>query len=179
MNEQKFTLQPFKSDNLLPDVQIIGNIARNDHKLTINYNLVGNLTEIIIASPSDTPTRKDALWEDTCFEFFVGIKDSKHYWEFNLSPAGHWNVYRFDGYRQGMQTETALTTLPFCVEYQDDIFNLILDVDLAKIVPSEPALDVAITTVVKQKNHQISYWALAHTGAEADFHLRDSFLIRL
>ncbi|AFY41165.1 DOMON-like domain-containing protein [Nostoc sp. PCC 7107] len=179
MNEQKFSLQPFKSGNLLPNVQITGNIARNDHQLTITYNLRGDLTEIIIASPSDTPTRKDELWQDTCFEFFVGLKDSQRYWEFNLSPAGHWNLYRFAGYRQGMQVETAFTFLPFSVEHQAEILTLNLDVDLAKIVPSEQAIDVAITTVVKQKNHQVSYWALAHTGAEADFHLRDSFFIRL
>lgn len=179
MSEQKFTLQPFASDNLLPDVQIIGNIARKDHKLAITYNLLGNLTEIIIAAPSDTPKRKDELWQNTCFEFFVGIKDSERYWEFNLSPAGDWNVYRFDGYRQGMQTETAFTTLPFFVQHQADILTLNLDVDLTKIISSNQGIDVAITTVVKQKNTQVSYWALAHKGAEADFHLRDSFLIRL
>ncbi|MBU7584246.1 MAG: DOMON-like domain-containing protein [Nostoc sp. TH1S01] len=179
MNEQKFTLQPFTSDNLLPNVQIIGNIARNDHKLTISYKLIGDLTDIIIDSPSDTPTRKDGLWEDTCFEFFVGMKELERYWEFNLSPAGHWNVYRFDGYRQGMQAETAFTTLPFYVEHQADILALNLDVDLAKIVASNQDIDVAITTVVKQKNHQVSYWALAHKGDKADFHLRNSFLICL
>ncbi|MCC5638553.1 DOMON-like domain-containing protein [Nostoc sp. CHAB 5844] len=179
MKEQKFALQPFASDNLLRNVQIIGNIARNDHKLAITYNLLGDLTGILIASPSDTPTRKDELWEDTCFEFFVGIKDSERYWEFNLSPAGHWNVYRFDSYRQGMQAETAFTTLPFHVEYQPDILALNLDVDLAKIVASDQGIDVGITTVVKQKNSQVSYWALTHKGAEADFHLRDSFVILL
>ncbi|OCQ90115.1 hypothetical protein BCD64_19500 [Nostoc sp. MBR 210] len=179
MNAQKFSLQPFESDNLLPDVQIIGNIARNDYQLMISYNLIGHLTNIIIAPPSDTPTRKDGLWEDTCFEFFVGIKDSECYWEFNLSPAKHWNVYRFTGYRQGMEAETALTTLPFNIEHQADIFTLNLDLDLVKIVASNQDIDVAITTVVKQKNDQVSYWALAHKGAEPDFHLRDSFLIRL
>ncbi|MBE9006143.1 DOMON-like domain-containing protein [Fortiea sp. LEGE XX443] len=179
MNEQKFSLQPFASDNLLPDVQITGNIARNAHQLAVTYNLLGDLTEIIIASPSDTPTRKHELWEDTCFEFFVGIVDSQRYWEFNLSPAGHWNVYRFDGYRQGMQEETAFTNLPFLVEHQANLLALNLSVDLTKIVSSEPAIDVAITTVVKQKSSQISYWALAHKGTEADFHLRDSVLILL
>ena len=67
----------------------------------------------MIPAPADLPARKHGLWEETCFEFFLGVKDSPRYWEFNLSPAGHWNVYRFAGYRQGMEEETAFTALPF------------------------------------------------------------------
>lgn len=179
MNQQNFTLQPFASDNLVSGVQITGSIFRNEHQLAINYNLIGDLTEINIAAPANPPSRKDELWQDTCFEFFVGIAGSPRYWEFNLSPAGDWNVYRFDGYRQGMQRETAFTTLTFWVEQQADIVTLNLDVDLEKIILLDQVLDVAITTVVRQKNGHLTYWALAHKGAEADFHLRDSFIIRL
>jgi hypothetical protein len=30
--------------------------------------------------------------------------------------------------------------------------------------------------VIKDKNSEVSYWALTHQGATADFHLRDSFV---
>ena len=65
--------------------------------------------------PADMPARRDRLWEETCFEFFLAVKNSPRYWEFNLSPAGHWNVYRFADYRQGMQEEPAFASLPFSV----------------------------------------------------------------
>jgi len=178
MNEQNFSLQPFPDDNLLPHVQITGKITRNLHQFTISYRLLGELTEIAISPPSDTPSRKHELWQDTCFEFFVGIKDSERYWEFNLSPSGDWNIYRFDGYRQGMQEETAFTNLPFCIE-QSDIFTLTLDVNLDKIISPTQDIEVAITSVIKQKNSQVTYWALAHKGTQPDFHLRDSFVIDL
>ncbi|MBD2729890.1 DOMON-like domain-containing protein [Nostoc sp. FACHB-892] len=179
MNHQTFSLQPFPSTKSLPNLKIAGNIARNGNKLTICNMLGGDLKEIVIPPPSNTPSRKHELWQDTCFEFFLGIKDSARYWEFNLSPAGHWNVYRFDGYRQGMQEEKAFTILPCNIQNQTNGLILVLDVDLDKIISVEQAIEVAITTVIKDKDGEITYWALTHQGAEADFHLRDSFIVEL
>ncbi len=175
MNGQTFSLQPF-SGTELPDFNISGNITRNVNQLTIRYILSGNLQDLAIAPRSNTPVRKHELWANTCFEFFLGIPHSTRYWEFNLCPSGNWNVYRFDGYRQGMQEETAFTTLPFSVQSQSDSLALTLNVDLEQI--SRQPLEVAITTVINL-NSQVTYWALTHTGIEADFHLRDSFIIKL
>ncbi|MEH1908374.1 MAG: DOMON-like domain-containing protein [Nostoc sp.] len=177
MNDQTFSLQPFPSTKSLPNLKIAGNIDRNSNQLAIRYTLGGDLKEIAIDPPSNAQLRKPELWKDTCFEFFLSIKDSQRYWEFNLSPAGHWNVYRFDAYRQGMQEETAFTILPFNVQNQADALALVLDVDLDKIVSAEQAIEVGITTVIKHRNTEVTYWALTHRGAEADFHLRDSFIV--
>ncbi|WGV25225.1 DOMON-like domain-containing protein [Halotia branconii] len=179
MNKQIFSLQPFPSTEILPNLNITGDIVRNNHQLAINYQLLGNLKEIAIAPSSTTPMRKHELWQDTCFEFFVCIKDSQRYWEFNLSPAGHWNVYRFDGYRQGMQEEKILTILPFCAKQQLDSLAITLDMDLSKIILADQAIVVGITTVIKCTNGEVTYWALTHQGVEADFHLRESFIITL
>ncbi|MGJ5630947.1 DOMON-like domain-containing protein [Nostoc sp. CALU 1950] len=190
MNEQTFSLQPFPSTEFFPNLKIAGNIARNSNQLTICYTLGGNLKEIAlvkpvadrregIALPANMPSRKHELWKETCFEFFLGIKDAQRYWEFNLSPAGHWNVYRFDGYRQRMQEETAFENLPFNVDNQADSLVLTLNVDLDKIISVEQAIEVGITTVIKHKDSEVTYWALNHQGAEADFHIRESFIVKL
>ncbi|MEI1375443.1 DOMON-like domain-containing protein [Nostoc sp. UHCC 0926] len=179
MNDQTFSLQPFPSTKSLPNLKIAGNIARNSNQLAICYMLEGDFKEITIAPLSNTRSRKHELWKDTCFELFLSIKDSQRYWEFNLSPAGHWNVYRFDGYRQGMQEETAFTILPFNVQNKADGLALVLNADLNKIVSAEQAIEVGITTVIKHRNGEVTYWALTHRGAEADFHLQDSFIIKL
>ncbi|MGH8001305.1 MAG: DOMON-like domain-containing protein [Brasilonema sp.] len=178
MNNQTFSLQPFPIAEI-PDLKITGNITRQANQLTIDYALVGNLKEVVIATQSDTPARKHELWKDTCFEFFLGIKNSPRYWEFNLSPGGHWNVYRFDAYRQGMQEETAFRTLPFSVQRLSDSLAVVLDLNLDKIVPAEQVIELGITTVIKHRNGEVSYWALTHPGTEADFHRRDSFIITL
>jgi hypothetical protein len=40
-------------------------------------------------------------------------------------------------------------------------------------------LEVSLTAVIEQVGQGVSYWALAHTGAEPDFHRRDSFGLKL
>ena len=178
MNQQYFHLQPFTPIPSL-DLQIHGNISRDDNNLTINYVFQGDLEKIDIPTPADIPTRKHELWKATCWEFFLGIKDNPRYWEFNLSPTGNWNVYRFDDYRQRRQEETAITSLPFTLHHPSDSLELTLELDLDRFIAPEQNLDVAITTVVKDIYGAITYWALKHSGEEADFHLRDSFTIEL
>lgn len=179
MNHQSFSLQPFPGTEKFPDVKIAGNIARHGNKLTIQYSLLGDIKEIAITPPSATPLRKHELWQNTCFEFFIGIKNYHQYWEFNLSPSGDWNIYRFDDYRQGMEEETAFSKLPFMVQQQAESVEINLDLDLEKIISQEQAIEVAITTVIKTQDGDVTYWALTHRGAEADFHLRDSFILEL
>ena len=133
----------------------------------------------MIPAPADLPARRPGLWEETCFEFFLGVKDAPRYWEFNLSPAGHWNVYRFAGYRQGMAEETALTSLPVNVRRRSDSLRLDLELDVEKIVAADQPLMVGIAAVIKLAAGGLTYWALIHPGPQADFHRRDSFLVEL
>lgn len=185
MND-RFCLQPFSppksqqaTASLLPDLEITGNIARCVNTLALTYELIDPLAEVIIPPLADKPVRKNDLWQKTCFEFFLGIKNFERYWEFNLSPAGHWNIYHFDAYRQGMQEEIAFTSLPFRIQNQSDALLLTLELDLAKLVQADQTLTVAISTVIKHRNSKLTYWALIHPGPEADFHRRDSFIVEL
>jgi hypothetical protein len=175
----KFTLQPFSATESVPNVEILGKIDRSSHQLQLCYQLFGNLPEIIIPTPADIPNRQDELWRETCFEFFLGIPKSSQYWEFNLSPAGHWNVYHFEAYRQGMQIESAVTELPFRVEQQTHGLTVTLATDLERLGLADRSLDVAITSVIKKIDKTVTYWALTHRGSQADFHLRESFILEL
>jgi hypothetical protein len=177
MSDCTFSLVPFPSSDRLPDIKITGKIARRLNILSIHYNLHGNLAEVDILTQADRPNRKDNLWEDTCFEFFLGVKDSERYWEFNLSPSGHWNIYRFDAYRQGMQEELAFVEIPFNIQKRSDSLLLSLDLDLDRIIPEDQVIEVAISTVIRLKDDQIFCWALVHPGKQADFHCRDSFTL--
>jgi len=179
MNSRSFSLKPFPSDVPLSDVKITGNIGRLGNSLSISYALNCPPGELIIPAPADMPARKDALWEETCFEFFLGPKNSDHYWEFNLSPAGHWNVYYFTSYRQGMQEEPAFTSLRFNVRPHTDTLRLSLELGLDKILPSEQAIEIAISAVIKTIDGRFGCWALTHPGQQTDFHRRDSFIVEL
>jgi hypothetical protein len=179
MNGQDFSLQPFSPISPPLNLKITGHIARRPRQLAIRYDLRGDLAELMIPAPAAMPVRRHGLWEETCFEFFLGVKDSPRYWELNLSPAGNWNVYRFAGYRQGMAEETALTALPVNVRLRPDSLRLDLELDVEKIVAADQPLEAGIAAVIRLAGGGLTYWALTHPGPQADFHRRDSFLVEL
>ncbi len=178
MNELGLSLQPFLSEGPVPGIKINCGITRTANIIAVSYELHGS-EEIIIPAPSDVPLRKKDLWNETCLELFLGVKDSPRYWEFNLSPSGHWNVFRFDTYRQGMQEEMSFVSLPFTIENKSDSLALHLKFDPGKIVRTAQPLEASVSAVIKQRNGTITYWALNHHSAQADFHRRDSFIVRL
>ena len=180
MNEGYFSLKPLRSTGLSRQLSVAGNISLTSGMLVISYTLNGPLTKLVIPGSADMTVRREDLWEETCFEFFLSLQNSKRYWEFNLSPAGHWNVYSFKSYRQGMQAEPAFTSLPFSVQRRPDAFHLSLEFDLTRIIPpSDQTVKAGITSVIKAGRGDIIFWALTHPAAKADFHRRDSFIIEL
>jgi hypothetical protein len=177
MKTRSFSLQPFPCAGTLPDLVITGSIARWSHSLAIDYRLHGHLAGLLIPAPAARPGRLYGLWQQTCFECFLGVKHSPCYWEINLSPAGHWNVYRFAAYRQGMREETAFTELPFGVQRQSDSLVLAVELPLGEIVEAGQPLEIAISAVIKRGNGEATHWALTHPGPQADFHRRDGFTL--
>jgi hypothetical protein len=135
------------------------------------------LIECCLIALADRPARKHGLWEETCFEFFLGVKGYPRYWEFTLSPAGHWNVYGFAGYRQGMAEESAITSLPVSVRRRRDSLLVAVEPAVDGIVTADRPLSVGIAAVLQLAGGGLTYWALIHPGPQADFHRRDSFLV--
>ena len=179
MTGRAFSLIPFPDPNI-PDITIQGKILRQNNLITIHYALRGSLENIFLPSPSVNPTRKEELWKTTCFEFFVAAKDSPEYWEFNLSPSGDWNVYRMDAYRRiGFREETLIQRLQFETQKDKNGFLLTADVELNSMIRVEQILEVGITAVIQTRERSESYWALVHPAPEADFHLRESFILAM
>ncbi len=179
MNARNFSLRPFAPASPRLDLRITGGIGRRAQILAISYELRGRLADVALPLAAVRPARRHGLWQETCFEFFLGIKQLPSYWEFNLSPAGHWNVYRFAGYRQGRQEEAALAALPFSVRDQADSVLLTMEADLAGLVPAAAVLEVGISAVIKARGGEATYWALSHPGPQPDFHRRESFSLHL
>lgn len=179
MREQCLSLKPFPTSGTLPDIKLTAALSRLADTLLLRYELSGPLEDLSIPASADMPFRRDRLWEETCFELFLRPENSNHYWELNLSPAGHWNVYRFGSYRQGMLEEPAFTILPFNVTIEQNTLRLFLDLDLGKIVPAGQPLRIAVSAVIKPVHSDITYWALAHPGPQPDFHHTDSFITEL
>lgn len=179
MAEQSFSLIPFLDGNI-PDIIITGHIARHENQLTIRYLVSGDTGQVLLPAPSAQPTRKDELWKATCFEFFVARIGDPQYWEFNLSPSGDWNAYQIDAYRRvDFREETRIQALPFEFKYNDGSISVDAEIDLDGVIQSPVPIQVGITSVIQTRDHHETYWALLHPNPQADFHLRESFIIQL
>ncbi len=179
MIERDFSLDPFPSSAPSGSFRITGEIARSPETLAVRYELRGPLDELAIPGPAAVPARRDGLWEETCFELFLAVKNSPRYREFNFSPAGHWNIYRFADYREGMEEDAAYDSFPFRVERGPEALSLALEFDLSRIVPADRPLEIGVSAVIKFGSGEMSCWALTHPGPEADFHRRESFTLEL
>jgi hypothetical protein len=172
-----FGLIPYPAQKL-PTIEITGTVTRQENHLSIQYVVRGDIENILFSALTDSPARKDDLWRATCFEFFIAVKDQPQYWEFNMSPSSNWNVYAMDAYRQiNMRDETAFTQLPFEFRKNNNEITLDISVDLNPIIQLETILELGIATIIQTNGGNESYWALAHPGPQADFHLRNSFTL--
>jgi hypothetical protein len=176
---QVFKLTPFPSKTI-PNIKISGEIIRAENNLFIHYEVNGDTDAILLSAKASTPSRTDDLWKATCFEFFLAIPNQPAYWEFNMSPSGDWNVYRIDAYRRvGFREETAFNQLPFVLREMDSKLTLDISMDLSPILQPQQTVRVGITAIIQTVDGNETYWALAHPGTQADFHLRESFILEL
>jgi hypothetical protein len=182
--EQPFALVPFGGEPE-PGLRLDGCIGRDGERLWVTYSLAGPLQSLAIPSLSVEPRRRDELWQATCLELFLALPGQEGYWEFNLSPSGDWNVYRLDGYRQGLRPDPAWSALPLTRHDPAPSAGPAarLELRLRSSLPPELAaaaeLEAAVTAVLQLQNGSCSTWALRHPGEEADFHRRDGFVLRL
>jgi hypothetical protein len=115
--------------------------------------------------------RSDRLWESTCFEAFLPDPGSTAYVEFNGAPDGRWNLYAFDDYRKGMR-ELATAVAPAQVADERTKKGVVIEwtVPLPAFRPERIGL-----TAVLVLDGRPTYWAVAHAGKVADFHLAAGF----
>ncbi len=181
--KQAFSLKPFEKDTSLSGIEVKGHIARRMNALFVHYEIIGSLLIIDIPGQKQKPSRKKDLWENTCLELFVAVKDCDQYWEFNLSPSGDWNVFRFDHYRNegyvdSLREEPSVTSLPMKTQKRSESFSLDLEFHLDKIVRKDQSLEIGVSAIIEFSQSK-SYWALTHCDSVPDFHRRDSFIIKL
>lgn len=178
-----FALQPFDPAAAAPDLRLEGRLARLGDQLRVTYQLSGDLPAVVLPPPvAGPPARADALWQHTCFELFLAAEGEAPYWEVNLAPNGAWNFYRLASTRQGLTPVPDRDALPFTVTSGAGLLELTVDLRLPRelaLACRQHALRLGVTAVIERHDGELSYWALAHGGPEADFHRREDFRLRL
>jgi hypothetical protein len=183
-------LVPFKPLPLMEVVKFLGTARYQNQQLYLDYHIIGNyqrlaLPQFPLSMTSDAQSRQDNLWQGLCFECFFGVFGQLDYWELNFSLTGAWNLYHFTGYRQGMTKELRINRLDVDFATTETALNLSISLDLQKLnYLLDHRLDLLLAAVLAESapshnTNNLSYWALAHRRAEADFHCRDSFVMHL
>lgn len=179
MSTATFVLQAYP-DLPAPDgVRISGVVRREGPFLHLEWRLDAPEGTVAVPGSASSPERRRDLWEATCFEFFLASPGRPGYWEFNLAPSGHWNVFRFEGYRTGMADASAFQALPFHVSREAGGCTASARIDLSALGLAADAWSLAVSTVVAEHAGRVTYWALAHPGDAPDFHHPDAFGLRL
>lgn len=182
-------LEPFGGLPHPPDLTVSGQARRHAGRLAgrleLVWRLAGELEALVLPEPSPSRRRCDGLWQSTCLEAFWGVAGQEAYWELNLAPNGDWNLYRLSHYRGPLTPVTLAEAPPWQLRRTSRELEMEVELDLSEVAGAEdPAvatlpLEVSLTAVIDQVGQGVSYWALAHTGSEPDFHRRDSFRLRL
>lgn len=152
--------------------------TRVTEELEIEFRLTGPLGKLVIDPKSLFPERTKGLWEKTCFEIFFSLPGEKNYWELNLSPAGHWDLFRFESYRKGMQREERIARLEVQTTKLTHTLGLKTTLPVAELGLKNNKLEISATAVLQSRSLNYSYWAWKHAGDQPDFHLRESLIFQ-
>jgi hypothetical protein len=124
----------------------------------------------------------DELWRHTCCELFVGAAGDAAYREFNCSPSGQWASYWFSAYRmRGASRQNLIPPAPH-IEFAWSAEGWTLQAHLAAAALPEAAagqIELGVAVVLEAADGSLSYWAPRHAAAHPDFHMRESFVLRL
>lgn len=176
---QPFSLVPFPGEPHPQGLAFSGAVCRQGADLRIRYRLVGPLQQLRLPPPVDAPERRDLLWQDTCLEGFLALPGESAYRELNLSPQGHWNAYRLQAYREGLAADPEVARLELTLAADSQGWGALLHCTLPPALAAAPVLELAVTAVIATAAGDLSYWALRHGGATADFHRRGDFCLRV
>lgn len=146
-----------------------GQIFKIDDRLRVEYCLMGELSNWQLPRPSYHPERRWHLWQHTCFELFWRPQGQTHYWEFNVSPAGHWNVFAFSDYRQDMMEDPRLDSITFQARHARSAFDLVCELPLNSLAISGLARFGPAAILLDAEGRR-TYWAMHHEAQGPDFH---------
>nr|WP_299904175.1 DOMON-like domain-containing protein [Sphingomonas bacterium] len=158
-------------------VRSIAVTARRDtDMLSLTYRVTGAIDNVLWPASAE-PAFTDELWRHSCFEAFVGDEGTPRYVELNIAPSTEWAAYDFDDHRTGMRRASGVAVSGVVWQPAADVAELRATASLPGLAAAN--WDVALTTVIEERDGTKSFWALAHPAGPEDFHNRDCFTARL
>ena len=153
--------------------QVNADISLIQNTLYLKYIISGNISKIKLA-----PTKQsNDLWKNTCFELFLSNKNISEYLEFNWSPNGQCNTYKFNDYRE-KANQDIYERSDFIVKKENN--NIIFE---SKILLNKynPYIYLDINNLLMGmsviiETNTLDYWSNQHLHNRPDFHNKNSYL---
>ncbi len=148
-------------------------------ELNISYRIEGAIDRLRLPE-SGTALRKDGLWQHSCFEAFLRADANDSYHEFNFAPSGDWAAYRFAARRKGRESP-AMPAPRMEFRRGAEFCEMKAAIPLAAIpdLAQAAVLQAGLAAVMEDADGGLSYWAVAHRGAQADFHDPTTITLRV
>lgn len=174
----KYSLIPFNTATA-PQTNITVELNQNAESLFVSYRIREGLDLIDLGNGTPKKERVIGLWEKTCFELFIKNQLGQ-YIEFNFSPTFEWNCFYFNKKGDAL-AEYQLMQMPVTDILLSEDHFLHFSVIKKEYLPkgffdSQNELHAGITSVIKEKNGSMSYWALSHADSKPNFHDFRSFV---
>lgn len=169
----KFSLIPFGTLKA-PKVKIDCEFNTHEKSFFISYKLTGELDKVELGH---TPRHERVikLWEKTCFELFIK-NERNEYMEFNFSPVFEWNAFYFTKKGDPLAEWKKINSVKLDILDSFEVFQLIAEIKKEDFPENFfDKCQAGITSVIKEKNGNLSYWALSHEDQRPNFHHFDSF----
>lgn len=150
--------------------EVVAAACRRPYGVGLCYRVAGAADRLELPR-SRGGVRCDGLWQQTCFEVFIGLRNAPAYVEFNFSPRGDWAGYGFSDYRQPVGNVPAD---PPAVRSHWQGDALVIEADLVASAWAAPWLrggvSVGLSAVLAAPDGAFHYHALTHPRAVPDFH---------
>jgi hypothetical protein len=175
---QKLVMHPASRCEAVRSMEV--GVARHaPDALEVSFRINGEIGRLRLPAPA-MALRADGLWQHSCFEAFLQADDGGSYHEFNFSPSGAWAVWRFTGRRAG-RSSPVMTAPAIRTESAAGSFDLraVLPISELPDLARAATIRAGLTAVIEDEHGVLSYWALAHTSPQPDFHDPATFTLVL
>ncbi len=167
-------------DRRFQSISLVGAIEQQGpYTLNVGYwlrdpNQLMQWPELVSGNP-----RQDFLWEQTCYEIFIGVHGEDFYREINLSPSQAWQVYQFEEYRYPEDMPPQAANDIELNQLKRTHYGLSVSLDLTEFMLKHKLqwanLFLSLSAVLKTSQGN-QYYAMQHSSPNADFHNKRDWL---
>ena len=167
-------------DRRFQSISLVGAIEQNSpYTLNVGYWLRDPNQLIIYPDMVSSNPRMDFLWEKTGFEIFIGVHGEDYDREINLSPSQAWQAYQFEEYRYPEEMPPKAAYDIELNQLKRTHYGLNVSLDLTEFMLANKLkwsdLFVGLSAVLDTTQGQ-QFFAMQHSGQQADFHNKRDWL---